>query len=211
MQIANKSDRKGVSDQPYGDVETRKGAMNRAKAAYDAACGCIDDVNMHPDFAVGLEGGLEKKMHQYNYETLEQSNEPNIMTEEGELWCMAWMAILGSASNVCVVAKAEDDNYCSSSMEKKCRATSWGYAKTGSFLLPTKLRDLIINNKMELGHADDLLFNRVNSKHGQGTVGRLTDGRIDRDEYYVHALKLALIPWIRPELYLDNSVAPDSC
>ena len=55
---------------------------------------------------------------------------------------------------------------------------------------------------MELGHADDKAFNRVNSKHGAGTGGVLTDGEIDRADYYVHALKLALTPWIRPELYL---------
>jgi non-canonical (house-cleaning) NTP pyrophosphatase len=54
---------------------------------------------------------------------------------------------------------------------------------------------------MELGDADDVVFKRVNSKHGQGTVGKLTNGQIDRTNYYVHALKLALIPWVRPELY----------
>ena len=55
----------GVSDQPFGDAETRLGAMNRAKAAYDAAAGCTNDKNenCHPDFAVGLEGGLERQCH----------------------------------------------------------------------------------------------------------------------------------------------------
>jgi non-canonical (house-cleaning) NTP pyrophosphatase len=182
------------------------GARKRAQAAYDAACACTDDVSMHPDFAVGLEGGLDNQLHHQNCITLEQSN--------GELWCMAWMAILGSQSETCISAKADDDKYCLSSTDSNQRsnrvASSWGFAKTGSFLLPPKLSDLVLNKNMELGHADDMLFNRVNSKHGQGTVGRLTDGQIDRDEYYVHALKLALIPWIRPELYIDNHDAPDS-
>ena len=48
----------GVSDQPFGDVETREGAMNRAQAAYDAACSGIEDEKEYPDFAVGLEGGI---------------------------------------------------------------------------------------------------------------------------------------------------------
>jgi non-canonical (house-cleaning) NTP pyrophosphatase len=184
--------------------------MNRASAAYDAACTCIDDRNIiHPDFSVGLEGGLEKQFYQQNNNmTLEQSKEQN--KTNTELWCMAWMAVLGHQSETCIAAKAEDDKYCSSSTDKNCRALLWGYAKTGSFLLPLKLSDLILNKKMELGHADDLLFERTNSKHGQGTVGRLTDGRIDRDEYYVHALKLALIPWIRPELYCDNRCVSSS-
>lgn len=56
---------------------------------------------------------------------------------------------------------------------------------------------------MELGHADDVVFRRVNSKHGGGTVVILTDGEIDRAEYYVHALEPALIPWVWPELYMS--------
>jgi len=113
---------------------------------------------------------------------------------------MAWMAIMGSNSNSCIAAKAEDDKYIPK--ERKKSSISWGYSKTSSFLLPPALCDLVINQNMELGHADDKIFQRVNSKHGQGTIGKLTDGEIDRSDYYVHALKQALIPWIRPELYL---------
>ena len=115
---------------------------------------------------------------------------------------MAWMAIVGSNSTKCTSAKAEDDDYCAVGGESK--SFVWGYAKTGSFLLPPALCDLVLNKNMELGHADDVVFKRVNSKHGSGTVGVLTKGEIDRTEYYVHALKLALIPWIRPQLYFDS-------
>ncbi|KAK1736637.1 inosine/xanthosine triphosphatase [Skeletonema marinoi] len=164
--ISSHSVPSGVADQPFGDEETRQGAKNRALAAYNAACSEAKESNHledMPDFAVGLEGGLEKVVHE----------------EDEELWCMAWMAI----------------------------SLSWGYAKTGSFLLPPALCDLVLNKNMELGHADDVVFRRVNSKHGSGTVGVLTKGEIDRTEYYVHALKLALIPWIRPQLYFDSSAS----
>jgi len=57
---------------------------------------------------------------------------------------------------------------------------------------------------MELGDADDALFNRVNGKHGSGTVGILTDGLVDRSYYYEHALLMALTPWIRPDLYPEG-------
>jgi len=167
----------GVSDQPFGDVETKEGAKNRAQAAYDAAC----SEQECPDFCIGLEGGLEK--------------------QNNELWCMAWIAIIGSNSNSCIAAKAEDDKYIPKERNNSS-SISWGYSKTSSFLLPPALCDLVINHNMELGHADDKIFQRVNSKHGQGTIGKLTDGEIDRSDYYVHALKQALIPWIRPELYL---------
>lgn len=54
---------------------------------------------------------------------------------------------------------------------------------------------------MELGHADDKVFGRVDSKSRDGTVGFLTEGRIGRSEYYVHALELALVPLLWPEHY----------
>ena len=171
--------------------------MNRAQSAYDAACADIEDENEYPHFAVGLEGGLEKLSIP---QTTTQSDGG---APKEELWCMAWMAILGSNSYTCTIAKAKDDNYKNES-DNNSKAMSWGYAKTGSFLLPPALCALVINQNMELGHADDRIFKRVNSKHGQGTIGKLTDGEIDRTDYYVHALKQALIPWIRPELYFTK-------
>ena len=189
--------RTGVADQPFGDEETRLGAMHRAQNAYDAACANSESDDDRPDFAVGLEGGLEKLQHS-QFDATTKDGGGGAASEE--LWCMAWMAILGSKSSACLAAKADGDNFASDA--NKGTDQCWGYAKTGAFLLPPRLCDLVLNQGMELGHADDKVFQRVNSKHGEGTVGRLTDGEIDRTEYYVHALKLALIPWIRPELYL---------
>jgi inosine/xanthosine triphosphatase len=73
-------------------------------------------------------------------------------------------------------------------------------AKTGSFLVPSSITKMI-QSGMELGDADDKVFGRVDSKSGQGTVGYLTNGMIDRSSYYEHAVTLALVPWIRPDIY----------
>lgn len=54
---------------------------------------------------------------------------------------------------------------------------------------------------MELGHADDQVFGRVDSKKKDGVVGILTHGAIDRAHYYQHALVLALIPFINNTIY----------
>ena len=190
IEISSHSVPSGVADQPFGDEETRDGAMNRALAAYNAEARC--------DFGVGLEGGLEKTVH------VDKKDDSKVKT--GELWCMAWMAIVGSNSQACTSAKAEDDNYSpGDNSNRESKILSWGYAKTGSFLLPPALCELVIHQNMELGHADDVVFQRVNSKHGSGTVGILTKGEIDRTEYYVHALKLALIPWIRPTMYISTA------
>ena len=75
-----------------------------------------------------------------------------------------------------------------------------GKAQTSTFQLPSKIVKLI-HQGVELGHADDLIFNRKNSKQGNGAVGILTGNVIDRAEYYRHAIILALIPFINPELY----------
>ena len=204
-----------VPDQPMGDAETKLGAKNRADSAYKLAMkqyegegnkGEGDECSYGPpDFAVGLEGGVEEF--------------------DGVLWCMAWMAILGTDSDRCQLCKYNNDvsevttkeeNIVNDEKGTSCNQDHilnesgtkynkfWSYGRTGSFPLPPKVTQLV-KTGMELGEADDLVFKRVNSKHGSGTVGILTKGMIDRSNYYDHALKLALVPWIRPELYLTES------
>ena len=69
-------------------------------------------------------------------------------------------------------------------------------AKTATFSLPHELSDLVLAGK-ELGHASDTYFGTENSKHDQGAVGLLTNGVIDRTEYYRHPVLLALIPFVK--------------
>lgn len=61
----------GVSDQPFSDEETRRGARNRAANARD--------LQTEADFWVGLEGGLE--------------------TIDGQLMAFAWMVVMGADGN----------------------------------------------------------------------------------------------------------------
>ena len=146
----------GVNDQPIGMEETKKGAINRAKAA-------LKQCSFTPAYSVGLEGGL-----------VTSCSDPN------GLDCIAVMAVLDVQTG-----------YISTS-------------STGSFMLPSPLSALV-RNGMELGDADDVIFQRTNSKQEDGTVGILTKGAIDRTEYYVHALILALVPLLQPELYNEHA------
>ena len=91
----------------------------------------------------------------------------------------------------------------------QCYAFAWividngktiGKARTGSFMLPPKVVELI-EEGMELGHADDIVFGHSNSKQKQGSVGILTHDRLDRTGYYKHAVLLALIPFINEKLF----------
>ncbi len=74
-------------------------------------------------------------------------------------------------------------------------------ARTATFYLPDTIKELV-QEGMELGHADDKVFKRENSKQKDGAVGILTGGLINRSQYYEQAVVLALIPFIKSEYYL---------
>ena len=78
--------------------------------------------------------------------------------------------------------------------------TLTGQARTATFQLPPEVARLVRLGH-ELGHADDRVFGRSNSKQKDGAVGILTDGLIDRRTYYAHALQLALVPFKKDKLY----------
>jgi inosine/xanthosine triphosphatase len=73
-------------------------------------------------------------------------------------------------------------------------------SKTGTFYLPPAVVALI-QGGMELGHADDLVFQAQNSKQQGGSVGLLTHGLITREGYYQQAMVLALIPFLNESLF----------
>lgn len=183
----------GVDHQPFGDTMTCQGAKNRAQAAYFA----YKKKNGHvPHMGVGLEGGVEWVSMGQPQGTTDSAN-----PAERYLFCMAWMAVYGKrqAATVDLLASVHTSTYFG---DKK---NIYGLAKTASFQLPHDLSKLIVEQGMELGEADDYLFQRLNSKKGSGTVGLLTDGLIDRAAYYEHAIILALGPWLRPDRFRNNA------
>lgn len=139
----------GVSDQPFSDEETQRGALCRVENA----------VREQPqaDYWVGVEGGVEDV--------------------QGELWAFAWVVVRSNAIT--------------------------GKGRTGTFLLPPRVAKLV-RSGIELGEADDIVFERSNSKQVNGAVGLLTDNVINRAQLYAHAVALALIPFKNPDLYKDN-------
>lgn len=74
-----------------------------------------------------------------------------------------------------------------------------GLGQTGVFYLPREVAELV-RAGMELGHADDRVFGRDNSKQANGAIGILTDDVVDREAYYVHAVIMALVPFKNPRL-----------
>lgn len=74
-----------------------------------------------------------------------------------------------------------------------------GQAQTGVFYLPDEVARLV-REGYELGTADDIVFQRDNSKQNTGSIGILTDDAITRTTYYVPAVVMALIPFKKPDL-----------
>jgi len=75
-----------------------------------------------------------------------------------------------------------------------------GKSRSGSFELPSVIRDLV-HSGVELGKADDMVFQRYNSKQSNGAIGILTQDVIDRTALYEHAVILALVPFRNRELF----------
>lgn len=80
------------------------------------------------------------------------------------------------------------------------RDTHVAYARSGSFVLPDQVGKYL-DEGLELGEADDKVFNRSNSKQSNGAVGILTHDVITRTSFYSETICLALIPFKNPLLY----------
>jgi len=75
-----------------------------------------------------------------------------------------------------------------------------GQARTGTFFLPEPVARLVRQGK-ELGKADDIVFERTNSKQKEGAIGLLTGNLVNRAGLYEHAIILALVPFKNMALY----------
>ncbi len=127
----------GVSDQPFGDDETRLGAINRALRAAGIKVGAI---------GIGLEGGvriLEEQMYLCN-----------------------WGALV---------------------LPDGTRFTAGG----AQIPLPKEIADELMAGK-ELGQVVDAYFNSSGVRVREGAIGMLTANAVQRDELFVHVLKLLI-------------------
>lgn len=78
-----------------------------------------------------------------------------------------------------------------------------GKGRTGTFYLPPAVAILVRQGK-ELGDADDIVFNKRNSKQANGAIGLLTDNVLTRATFYEQAVILALVRFKNPELYAND-------
>ena len=77
------------------------------------------------------------------------------------------------------------------------RAGGEGMARTPTLPLPPAVQTLL-DQGLELGVANDQVFNTRDSKRKGGAFGLLTDGQLTRAEVYAQAVTLALMPLLHP-------------
>lgn len=59
----------------------------------------------------------------------------------------------------------------------------------------------LVAQGLELGEADDRVFQQSNTKQAAGAVGLLTDNVLNRQQLYEQAVVLALVRFKNEELY----------
>ncbi len=76
-------------------------------------------------------------------------------------------------------------------------------SRTSTFPLPPRVCQYL-DEGLELGDADDLVFGRSQSKQQNGAVGLLTADKITRTDLLSQSVFLALIPFQFPNLYAQE-------
>jgi inosine/xanthosine triphosphatase len=79
-----------------------------------------------------------------------------------------------------------------------------GKARSGTFFLPPAIAELV-RTGMELGEADDVVFQQTNTKQANGAIGLLTRDIITRTQLYEHAVVLSLVSFKNPGYYFSNA------
>ena len=75
-----------------------------------------------------------------------------------------------------------------------------GYGTSPFFELPSDISKELLAG-IELGNVIDNLTGETNTKRKQGAVGYFTKGILQRKDFYLSGLLMALIPFLNQELY----------
>jgi non-canonical (house-cleaning) NTP pyrophosphatase len=67
----------------------------------------------------------------------------------------------------------------------------------------------LVRQGKELGEANDIVFERSNSKQNDGAIGLLTGNVIDRTKLYEHGVIMALVAFKNPEIYETQKTEKD--
>lgn len=81
-----------------------------------------------------------------------------------------------------------------------------GKARTAGYFLAEETSRLVLEQGMELGKAEDLVWGVEGTRVKGGSVGLLTGGVVTRESYYAQAVVLALVRWRNAGLGFGGAV-----
>lgn len=157
----------GVSEQPRGHAETRRGAVTRALAAHDTGA----------DFGVGIEGGVGS----FDPVTAVEATDGASAEAADGVGDPSHPEPVGGDLSLLVWAAVTD-------------GTETGVAAGPSFPLPPAVARRVRDGE-ELGPVVDDLLDESGVARGRGTAGVVTDGRVDRTDALRTAVAGALAPF----------------
>lgn len=88
--------------------------------------------------------------------------------------------------------------------------------RSGTFVLPDIVNKAIMDDKEELGVAQDKYFSQFNrddlgiGKGEAGTIGPLTFGAVSRSQYYAPTVTFAFIPFLHQLRNFSEGIPPNS-
>jgi inosine/xanthosine triphosphatase len=135
----------------------------------------VPDQPFEQDTLKGAENRLAFVMREHPQADYWISQEGGLFADGKRLYNMAWIAV-------------------------RRRDGARGEAATARMYIPKEIARMVLEGK-ELGHAGNEFFNETNIKHGNGIIGRLTNGTITRTDYYEQAAILALGQIVHREWY----------
>lgn len=140
--------------------------------AVDAASGVADQPRSDDETRTGARNRAAQARQAHDDADFWVGLEGGIDVSGEQLMAFAWMHVLGR-------------NGLSSE------------ARSVSLPLPPRVKELV-DAGFELGDANDRVFSMLNSKHGGGAFGLLTEGRVTRESVYAETMMLALMPFVNP-------------
>jgi len=79
-----------------------------------------------------------------------------------------------------------------------------GFGTSPHFELPQSVVEKLLQG-IELGDVMDEIMNQQNTKQKHGAIGFFTNGVMNRKELYIEGLKVAVIPFLHKEMFLNKS------
>jgi len=172
----------GVSEQPRGHTETRRGAVTRAVAAHETGA----------DFGVGIEGGVG------SFDSVTTAEATGGASAETTDEASAEVADEASAEAVAGAGDAAPESAGGDLSLLVWAAvtdgTEVGVATGPSFPLPPAVARRVRDGE-ELGPVVDDLLDESGAAPGRGTAGVVTGGRVDRRDALRTAVAGALAPF----------------